>query len=161
MIKGIESFVFQSSKALRLISGVALTFLMLLTIADVILRAFGKPIVGAYELVAFSGAIVIGFALPITSWHRGHIYVEFITDILPKKIRNAFHIITRLMGIIFFLLAGWNLFLVGMDLKRNQEVSLTLRLPFYPIAYGLAVSAFLLCLVLCVDIFKIVRGEYE
>ncbi len=48
-----------------------------LTVMDVILRALRRPILGTYELVAFSGAVVIGFSVPLTSWLRGHIFVDF------------------------------------------------------------------------------------
>ena len=161
MFKRFETCVLGTSRVLAVIAGVALTFLMVLTVLDVILRAFKKPIVGTYELVAFSGAVVIGMALPITSWLRGHIYVDFLIGAFPSRIKNGFNVLTRLMGIGLFVLAGWNLFRYAAELKRAGEVSLTLRIPFYPVAFGLGVSCFILCLVLLVDIFKVLRGEYE
>jgi len=48
------------SRGINVIAGIAITFIMLLTVLDVILRSFRRPIVGTYELVAFSGAIVVG-----------------------------------------------------------------------------------------------------
>ena len=38
---------------------------------------------------------------------------------------------------------------------------MTLRMPFYPVAYGLGVSFLLQCLVLFCDILKIHGGTYE
>ena len=149
------------SRGINVVAGIAITFIMLLTVSDVILRSFRRPIVGTYELVAFSGAIVVGFAIPLTSWLRGHIYVDFFTGKLPKTARSVFNLITRCMGIGLFLLIGWNLIKVGMDLQQTGEVSLTLQLPFYPVAYGVAVSCFVQCLVLLADLVKIFRGEYE
>lgn len=149
------------SRWINVIAGIAITFIMLLTVLDVILRTFRRPIVGTYELVAFSGAVVVGFAIPLTSWMRGHIYVDFFTAKLPKTLRSIFNLITRLMGIALFLLIGWNLIKVGMDLQQSGEVTLTLQLPFYPVAYGVAVSCFVQCLVLLTDMVKIARGQYE
>lgn len=149
------------SRLLNVIAGIAISFIMLLTVLDVILRFFRRPIVGTYELVAFTGAVVIGFAIPMTSWMRGHIYVDFFTGKLPKTARSVVDIMTRGMGIGLFLLAGWNLILVGMNLQRSGEVSLTLQLPFYPVAYGVAFACFIQCLVLTADVVKIVRGTYE
>jgi TRAP-type C4-dicarboxylate transport system permease small subunit len=149
------------SRFINVIAGVAITFIMLLTVLDVILRSFRRPIVGTYELVAFSGAVVVGFAIPLTSWMRGHIYVDFFTGKLPKTVRTLFNLATRGMAIGLFLLIGWNLVKMGMDLHQSGEVSLTLQLPFYPVAYGVAVSCFVQCLVLMMDMVKIVRGEYE
>jgi TRAP-type C4-dicarboxylate transport system permease small subunit len=149
------------SRWINFIAGVAITFIMLLTVFDVILRYFRRPIVGTYELVAFSGAVVVGFAIPLTSWMRGHIYVDFFTAKLPKRLRSLFDLATRCMGLALFVLIGWNLIKVGMDLQQSGEVSLTLQLPFYPVAYGVAVSCFVQCLVLLTDMIKIARGEYE
>jgi TRAP-type C4-dicarboxylate transport system permease small subunit len=149
------------SRYINIIAGMAITFIMLLTVFDVILRYFRKPIVGTYELVAFSGAVVIGFAIPLTSWMRGHIYVDFFTARLPQTLRSIVNMATRSLGIALFLLIGWNLIKVGMDLQQSGEVSLTLQLPFYPIAYGVAFSCFVQCLVLLADMVKIARGTYE
>jgi TRAP-type C4-dicarboxylate transport system permease small subunit len=149
------------SRLLNVIAGVALTFMMSLTVADVVLRYFKRPIVGTYELVALSGAVVIGFSIPFTSWERGHIYVDFLIQRLPRAIRKAFQIVTRLLGMGLFLLIGWNLIQMGMDLQRSGEVSLTLQLPFYPVAYGIGACCFVQCLVLLADILKVWRGQYE
>ena len=149
------------SRFLNIIAGISLTFLMLLTVMDVILRAFKKPIVGTYELVAFSGAVVIGFAVPLTSWVRGHIFVDFFVLKFSKTGRNIFNITTRCLVIILFFLIGWNLIKYGMDLQKSGEVSLTLQMPFYPVAYGVGVCCFVQCLVMVCDILKILGGEYE
>jgi TRAP-type C4-dicarboxylate transport system permease small subunit len=127
---GILDKVRGLSRFLNLIAGISLTFLMLLTVLDVILRSFRIPVVGTYELVAFAGAVVIGFSIPFTSWLRGHIYVDFLILKFPKKARDVFNLATRLMAGVLFLLIGWNLIKYGADLHKSGEVSLTLQLPF-------------------------------
>jgi TRAP-type C4-dicarboxylate transport system permease small subunit len=77
-MKGVPDKVEGLSRFLNGISGISLTFIMCITVTDIILRFFGRPIVGTYEIVSFCGALVIGFALPWTSWKRGHIYVDFL-----------------------------------------------------------------------------------
>ena len=149
------------SRFFNVIAGISLTFLMLLTVMDVILRALKRPIVGTYELVAFSGAVAIGFAVPLTSWLRGHIFVDFFILRFSQKVRNIFNITTRCLVIVLFFLIGWNLIKYGMDLQKSGEVSLTLQMPFYPVAYGVAVCCFVQCLVLICDVIKIFGGEYE
>lgn len=153
-IRGITQF-------LNIIAGISLTFLMLLTISDVILRFFRMPIVGTYELVAFAGAVVIGFSLPLTSWLRAHIFVDFAILKFPRNIRDVFNIVTRCMVLILFVLIGWNLLKYGLDLQRSGEVSPTLHIPFYPVAYGIGIACFVQCLVMVCDIVKILGGEYE
>ena len=62
------------------LAGVVLFLMMMLTVTDVVLRAFGKSIIGTYELVAIAGAIVVGFAVAQTSWDKGHIFVDFLLE---------------------------------------------------------------------------------
>lgn len=160
-MEGLLNSVKGLSRLLNVIAGISLTFIMGLTVLDVILRFFRMPIVGTFELVAFSGAVVIGFAIPYTSWVRGQIYVDFFVQKFSRVGQSVFNISTRLMGIVLFFLAGWNLFKVGMDLQKSGEVSLTLQLPFYLVAYGIGVACFIQCLVLLCDILKIFGGKYE
>lgn len=160
VMEAILTIVHRLSKFLNSISAVALIAIMVLTTADVVLRFFKRPIVGTYEIVGLLGAVVIGFGIPLTSWLRGHIFVDFIVERFPEGRKDVVNIFTRLLGIGLFFIAGWNLIIVGMDLYRTGEVSLTRQLPFYPIAYGLAVSCFVQCLVLICDIIKIFRGQF-
>ena len=158
---GRFGFIFQISKWANVIAGVTLTLMMLITVADVILRPMGKAIVGIFELVAFAGAVVIGFSVPFTSWVRGHIYVDFFVQKLSLPLRKRVHTTTRCLGIGLFLMIGWNLILMGTDLFKSGEVSSTLQMPFYPIVYGIGVCCFIQALVLVGDIVKIFRGQYE
>ena len=160
-MKGFLSGVAAIGKFLNVIAGISLTFLMLLTITDVILRMFKKPVVGTYELVAFAGAVVIGFSMPLTSHVRQHIFVDFFILKFSQKVRNIFNMVTRCLVIALFLLVGWNMFKYATDLRRSGEVSLTLQMPFYPVAYGVGVCFFVLCLVFVCDIIKIVGGEFD
>jgi TRAP-type C4-dicarboxylate transport system permease small subunit len=149
------------SRFLNIIAGISLTFLMLLTITDVILRGFKSPVPGTFEVVAFAGAVVIGFSVPLTSWMRGHIFVDFFILKFSQKGRDIFNIATRCVVIMLFFLIGWNLIKYGMDLQKSGEVSLTLQMPFYPVAYGVGVCCFVQCLVLVCDIVKIFGGKYD
>lgn len=146
---------------LNVIAGVSITFIIALTVTDVILRYFRMPIPGTFELVAFSGAVVVGFSLPYTTWIRGHIFVDFLLHKISRPASNTVNVITRSMGILLFVLIGWNLIKMGMDLRKSGEVSLTLELPFYPVAYGIGIVCFLQSLTLLCDILKICRGKYE
>jgi TRAP-type C4-dicarboxylate transport system permease small subunit len=149
------------SKILNGLALCALTFIMLLTVSDVVLRFFGRPIVGTFEVVGFFGSIVIAFALPLTSWQRGHIFVDFLTQKLPGSGKKMLDLVTRVASIVLFAIIGWNLFIYSNKLYMSGEVSLTIQLPFYPFSYGVGVCCFLQCFVLVGDIVKIIGGTYE
>ena len=144
-----------------MIGNVVLTFSILLTVADVILRTFRRPIVGTFELVAFSSALIFGFSIPYTSWKKGHINVDSLVLKLPQAARKTLNVITKCTGIGLFLIIGWNLIILGMDLRKAGEVSPTLQIPFYPIPYGIGICCFIECLVLFCDVVKILGGKNE
>jgi TRAP-type C4-dicarboxylate transport system permease small subunit len=150
-----------ASSALGAIASAALALLMLLTVADVVLRIFGRPIVGTYELVAVSGAVAIGLSLPITSWVRGHIYVDSFVERLPRSARVVLTIATRLLVLGLFFLIAWNLFKYAVSLRAAGEVTPTLRVPFYPVVIGVGVSCLVECVVMIADIVKVLRVDHE
>jgi TRAP-type C4-dicarboxylate transport system permease small subunit len=150
-----------AASVLSVIAGAALVFLMLLTIADVGLRILGRPIVGTYELVGLAGAVAIGLSLPLTSWVRGHIYVDSFVARLPRVPRAILNIVTRLLVLALFFLIGWNLIKYALDLRSAGEVTPTLRVPFFPVTLAVGLSCLVECLVMVVDIVKILRKEYE
>lgn len=149
------------SRMMNLIAGIALSFIMLLTVADVILRYFKMPIVGTFEIVGLGGAVVIGFGMPITSLSRTHIFVDNFVQKLSKTGENIVNVLTRLATIAIFVLIAYNLFKFSNKLLMSGEVTLTRQIPFYPIAFGLSFCSVVQCLIMIGDIFKIFGGQYE
>jgi TRAP-type C4-dicarboxylate transport system permease small subunit len=149
------------SKLLNIIAGIAVTFMMLLTVTDVLLRAGGHPIIGTFEVVALSLALVIGFAIPQVSLDRGHVSMDFLLDKLTQRGKDVMNTFTRLLCLSFFIFLGYNLFNVGARFHASGEVSATIKIPFYPVVYGVAVCCFLECFVFIFDIVRIWRKQYE
>lgn len=149
------------SKVLNFIAGAAVTFMMLLTVADVLLRAGGHPIIGTFEIVALLLALVIGFGIPQVSLDRGHVYMDFVLEKFSKRGRKVMNTFTRVLCLFLFVFIGYNLFNVGARFHASGEVSATIKIPFYPVAYGVAVCCFLECCVFIFEIVRIWRGEYE
>ena len=149
------------NKILNVIGGTALTVMMLLTVSDVIMRSLGHPILGAYELVSMLLAVVIGFTIPKVSLDKGHVIMEFILEKLSPKGSAVMITFTRLLCIGLFAIIGYNLFLIAKEFSLSGEVSSTLKIPFFPIAYCVGVCCFVECLVLISDIVVVWRGQHE
>jgi len=160
-MKKFLGFVQSFGNSLAIVAGIGLTFMMMITVSDVILRYLGRPIPGTYELVAFSGVVVIGFAIAYTSLKKAHVYVDFVIDRMSRKSSDVIKVCTRILCTGFFLMLGVCLIGDALDLYRTGEVSPTLRFPFYPIAFGLGVCSFTQCLVLVAEIVRIVGGQHE
>ncbi len=150
-----------TSKTLNVVAGIALTFMMLLTVADVLLRAGGYPIIGTYEISALCLGLVIAFGIPQVSLDRGHVYMEFLLERFPKWGREIMMTVTRLLCVTLFALIGMNLLKVAAGFRASGEVTATVQLPIYPVAYGVAVCCFLECTVFMLEIVRIWRGEHD
>ena len=149
------------TKILNAIGGAALTFMMLLTVADVIMRAFGRPLVGTYEIVALSLALVVGITIPKVSFDRGHVNVDVLLERVPKGNKDILNTFTRLVCFFLFVGLGYNLFSVANEFRTSGEVSPTIQVPAYPLAYAVGFCCFIECLVFLLDIVKIGTGDYE
>jgi TRAP-type C4-dicarboxylate transport system permease small subunit len=150
-MKTVFSVIHGLSRLMYGIAGTALATIVFLTVADVILRIFKMPIVGTYELVSLLGAVVIGFAVPQTSIEKGHVLMDFLTGRLSFGGQRAFYFLSRLLAIFTFFILGWNLWQLGIDLRQTGQVSLTLKIPEFPVAYGVGICCFIECLVLASD----------
>ena len=150
-----------TGKILNYIGGAALTFMMFLTVADVLMRAGGHPILGTYELVSLTLAIVIGFTIPKVSLDRGHVYMEILLEKLSKRDKAIMNTFTRILGLVLFAIIGYNLLVIGNEFHTSGEVSSTLKLPFFPISYFVGICCFIECFVFMFDIARIWRGQYE
>jgi len=142
------------SRRLNWIAAGAIIVMMLLTTADVILRIFRHPIPGTYEIVGLLSAVVVSFSLAYTTVEKGQISVEFLIQKFPKKVQSLFSAVNDLLCLFFFGLLTWQIILLAIDLKQNGEVSMTIQMPIYPYAFGIAIGCGLLSLTLLHDFLK-------
>ncbi|MCX5830520.1 MAG: TRAP transporter small permease [Deltaproteobacteria bacterium] len=143
------------------VAGIALTVMMSLTVLDVILRAVGRPFVGTFEVVSLLMGIVISFGIPQVSLDRGHVYMEFLIERFSKRNRKLMNTLTRVLCLALFVAIGYNMINIGARYHASGEVSPTIKIPFFPLAYAVAVCCFIECWVFLTDIVRVWRGDYE
>ena len=157
---------------MSIIAGAAITIMMLLSTADVLLRlggplyskykyeflSFIQPIPGTYELVSFLGTVAAAFAIAHTSIKGGHVSVSLVTRLLAKKTRTVIQIITNTLALLFFGLLTWRSILYAEELKQFGEVSMTLQMPYYPFVYGVAFASLIMGVVLIIYIINDIKA---
>ncbi len=86
-MKLIASTLTKLSNTMKLIGGIALVGMMLLTVVDVIGRCFKHPIFGSVEIVGFLATVIVAGALPYTYKIGGHVGVEILMQTTSQKPR--------------------------------------------------------------------------
>jgi TRAP-type C4-dicarboxylate transport system permease small subunit len=120
-----------ASTACGVVAAIFLLAMMLLTVADVALRAaFGTPIRGAYELVELLLAGTFFIALPAVFLRNDHIVVNLFDSALPRLVPLLKRTTAGLAAIILAVIA-WQGFLAAADSFAFNDVTADLGLPRY------------------------------
>ena len=146
------------NKVLVGIAGTTLVLMVALACANVALRSLGYPIKGTFELMGFFGAIIAAFALGITQINRGHIAVDVVINLFPKRIKRVLAGIGSLVAMLFFILAAWQTMRWGTTLWRVHELSETLRIIYFPFVYAVSLGCSVIALVLLIDMLRLIHA---
>jgi TRAP-type C4-dicarboxylate transport system permease small subunit len=148
--KTLEKF----SDLLKILGGIALVAMMLLTVVDTVGRYFRYPVFGSIEIIGFLAAIVLTAALPYTYKLDGHVSVEVLVRLLPPKTQNIIQIIIRILTFVLFAFIAWQMVNYAQDLHKTGEVSMNLRFPLYYLAYLIAFGLFIFAITILETILK-------
>ena len=84
----IENVVDKLFKLVSMVAIFATVIIMVITVADVIMRAaVNKSVPGVMEITQFLMVFVCYFAMPWVTWQFGHIKVDLLTTKLPERLR--------------------------------------------------------------------------
>ena len=153
----LEKLIRSLSQNMSYVAALAIMSMMCLTCADIVLRLFGRPIPGTYEIVGFLGSFAISFSLAYTSMEKGHIAVDIFFQRFPFRIQYILEGVVETLNLFIFSIATWQCAVYGFEMKKHQDVSLTIGIPVYPVVLGISLGCALLCLVLLFNLIKAVR----
>jgi len=153
--QNIVSFFSETSHVCALVS---LVIMMSLTCVDVVLRYFGHPIFGTYEIVGYLGLILVSLGLAHATSKKVHIAVEILVSRLPKRAQVFVNSITCFFCVCIFSTLAWETFLYAGDLQRSGQVSLSLQFPFFLLAYVMTFSFVLVSGVFVLDLIKLISA---
>ncbi len=129
-------------------SGAGVFVMIITTCADVILRRFGIPVTGAYDIVKVSGAITLSLALPYTTAVKGHVAIEYFFHKLSKRARLVVDVIMRMMTMFFFFFLSIRSFIYAGDLYESGQVTATLKIPVFWVPYVISACCFVVVMVI-------------
>ncbi|MCP3927089.1 MAG: TRAP transporter small permease [Desulfobacterales bacterium] len=129
------------------------------TLCDIVLRYFGKPIFGSEEIVMFLATLVVAFTLPFAHTQKSHIGVEILVRLFSERTKRIIYFITDIVTVLFFTLVAWRVFLYAGKEKKAGTVSLNLEFPEYYIIYALSFCFMIFVMFVVKDLFVFVKGE--
>lgn len=126
--------------------------LMLLTVADVVGRAFlDKPVPGSFELSEYMLSVLILLGAAYTQQVKGHVRVDFLTKRFPQKLQDLCGMITTLACLFIVLILVWQGY---VDAMAETAVSDQLRIPQWPFKMLVAVGGILLFMEFALDLWE-------
>ncbi|WP_431025431.1 TRAP transporter small permease [Halomonas sp. H5] len=133
------------------IGGIALSLMLLVAVLDIVLRMFGSPLPGSFEVIGWLAAVAIGSALGYTQAYKGHVTIRLLIDHFPLKLRLLTETAMWLLSMLVVATISYNLFVYATDMYQYGSTSETLRAPVYPWVYALACSMSVFTIVLLRD----------
>lgn len=133
--------------------------MMAITAVDVIGRyLFSAPIYGGYEIVQFMMALMVFCSLPITTRHEGHLSVSLLAGRLRGRAARAHRVIVLLVSLAGVIVIAWRVSVQGGILAGSKQISGLLEWPLAPIAYAMAVFAWIAVVALVGLLIHALRG---
>ncbi|MEW6720763.1 MAG: TRAP transporter small permease [Thermodesulfobacteriota bacterium] len=158
---GLERLTELLRRGLMYLAGAALLGVTLLATANVVLRIFRVPVGGAYEVVSFLGALVTAGALGYTQKRRHHIVVDILSDRYPPALKRVVDRVSQAAMLLLFAVVSWQTAAYGVRLIRVGELSETLKFPFHPFVFLVALGFAVLALTIFLDLVESFWAEEE
>jgi len=152
------------SRINRILLAAACIFLILTiftAVANMILRPFGHPITGSFELMGYGSAIITALGLGLSQEKKSHIAVDILFRHFSRTLRKRLYFAGLLLSGFFFLAVSARLFQFALDLRENGELSETLMLPFYPVAMIVSLGLLVLTMNLLYDALRLMKTGGE
>jgi TRAP-type C4-dicarboxylate transport system permease small subunit len=135
-------------------------FIVLLVVVNIILRTtLSKPIEGTYDLVVVLSTVVISLSVAYCAVRDGHVAVGLFVERLSERTQNIIDFITNSIVIVALLISTWFLVQHGNMMLLKQEATTTIKIPFAPFIYLIAVGMAMLILVILGKVLKIFDKE--
>ncbi|WP_062214069.1 TRAP transporter small permease [Streptomyces sp. NBRC 109706] len=151
LIAGTERF----TRSLAHVGGVALLAMLLLLVANIVLRMLDTPIRSTYELVSMLVLVVSAFALGEAQTHKSHVAIDMVTGRLTKRVQLVVGTVVTLASIALFVQLALSLLRYGLNQYDTGSATEALQVPLWPLVFVLLVGVVGLVVALLGDLGRI------
>ncbi|MFV0453019.1 MAG: TRAP transporter small permease [Propioniciclava sp.] len=149
------------SRFLATVSALAITVIMILTVADVVSRlAGGGSVPGLLELSEVALVFLVYCGIAYGQQKRTHVSVSLLTSRLPEKVGRTFVAV----GLVVTLgILAWATYASGMQaiesVLRNEVRFGITKVPIWPARIMIPIGFFLTFGEMLIELFAVLRGE--
>ena len=158
MVRKFHSLAFRLSDISCILANICIFVNMMVVVVHVVGRVFfNSPIFGLVDIVAFSFGLSCAFAFCYAEKHNNHVKLDFLMGKLPPPGKKILHIFLSVLYLGFIGLIAVLFFRYAAATFRNQTVTMTIRLSYYPVVFLTAVGLalyFLTALANCLSFFE-------
>jgi TRAP-type C4-dicarboxylate transport system permease small subunit len=136
------------------IGGFFLLGLTLLIVTNIVVRFFGPPIMGLYEIVQLILVLPISFALVYATVHKTHVFISVLVSRFTQRSQSIIQAFTYVLSLGLWVLITWASIWIIPQRIQSGEASLTIGIPYLPFRLVWVFALILFCLVLLIDLLK-------
>ena len=149
-------------KVLRVIAGILLTCLMLLTAVDVVMRyIFNSPIRGSFEIAEILVALLMFSGFPLVSLNNQHVSIDLLDHFFSPTVSRILNFCAGVACMAIF--AGMGLLLLRKisRMTLTGDVTIALNIPLIPFVYVMFGFLMLTAFIHAVKCFATISGKAD
>lgn len=137
---------------------VVLAVMLLLTFADVVGReVLSAPIVANIEMIQLLMGLVVYLGVSLTTRVRGHVRVDILLNLLPRRARAVADSVTLGLCTVFVAAMAWRLYARAVAKFDNGDETDLWKIPTWPFASIMTLCAALMAVLLLMQWIEAVR----
>lgn len=151
----LKKTVYTIARVFNAVAQIALVVMMLITLAVIISRPLRISFTSGFDFIILLGPFVFILAWANTQVHKGHLHVDMVISLLPKRLNSVISVFISLLSVCISVLMAWFSFELANDLRNSGGmVSSVTAIPLFPVVYVLACGIALFAIVLFVDVIN-------
>lgn len=157
-LEKFDQFTKRWSDRLNWVAVFALASMLGVVVVDIVgSKLFRWPVLGSMDIIGLLGLLATAFALARTEIFKQHVRADFLVTGLKERTQAMIGIVSTLFALMLFALVIWRGFAYGVHMQASKISSPTLRIPFFPFGYAMALGSIPIFLVLLLELFESIR----
>lgn len=158
--EGGQKVLDRSVKAMAILAGISLLWLMALVCYSVFMRrVFNDPPLGGGDLASVSLVPVVFLGFAYCGWTGGHIAVDVISSLNRPNVTRWTDVIVRLLSSMLLGVMTWRCIVLFMDASESAEATELIEIPHSPFVGIMVIGSAVFTITFLVMAIRAWRGQ--